>query len=129
MHVWYQILVSSRQAEGCVCIQYAVATNAANGCRAEPSAGGAEAEGSRKAQKTEPKPAGRPKSPQAGQGRAAGKGISKKTMGPQKKAVRKPVSRRKERPDSFKVSTPSSPCTPAMSSPQHPRLVQGDLSC
>ena len=109
-----------------MCGQYTETTKAANVCRAESSAGKAEAEGSRKAQKTEPMPAARPKSPQAGQGQAAGKGTSKKAMGPQKKAVRKPGSRRKERPDSFKVSTAPLLCTLLIHLPQQSRLVQGD---
>lgn len=109
-----------------MCNQYAEAIHTADVCRAESLAGKAEAEGSRKAQKTEPAPASRPKSPQAGQGRAAGKGASKTSKGPQKRAVRKPVSRRKERPDSFKVSTASLPCACATSLPQHPCLLPID---
>ena len=110
----------------CVCSQSAEATDAANGCRAESSAGEAEAQGPRKAQKAEPAPAAQPKSRQAGQGRAAGKGTSKKIKGPQKRAVHKPAGRRKERPDSFKVSTAPSLYTLAISLPQHPRLLTGD---
>ena len=103
---------------------YAKAVYAANVCRAEPLAGKAEAEGSRKAQKTEPGQPSRPKSPQAGQGRAAGKGASRRTKGPQKRAAREPASRHKERPDTFKANTASLLCNLAISLPQHPRLFQ-----